>query len=121
MLYIITIYVLATALVYTWIREPRIFLFLYHKLIFPPRRGEPFVMDKNTYFNGSRLLEQNWETIRQELETVMTMVHQTPRFHHIDKANHKISFDNGPAWRTILLKAYGSVITTATFLLPVDC
>lgn len=98
--------VIFIALLLTWYKEPRIFLFFFHKIVFPPRKGKPLNIDKGRYFPESRVLEENWQIIKQELEKYTSLNQTIPRFHEVDKANHKISFDAGPAWRTIILKAY---------------
>jgi aspartyl/asparaginyl beta-hydroxylase (cupin superfamily) len=96
-----------TILVVAWYKEPRIYLFLFQKLAFRPRDNKAIYMDKDTYFPESRLLESDWVQIKSEFEAVLTeSINMLPRFHKLDKANYKISFDTGPAWKTIILKAY---------------
>ena len=89
-----------------WIREPRIFIFLWHKMAFSAREGQANFVDKKAIFSESSCLENNWRTIQNELEEVLREKYVLPRFHHLDKANHKISFDTGPAWKAITLKAF---------------
>ncbi len=94
-----------------WIIESRIFLWFFHKLFFSSEKGTALNIEKSTRFPESKLLEKNWITIYNELQDVLSENKNIPKFHEVDKANHKISFDEGPAWRMIVLKAYGSWFT----------
>jgi ornithine lipid ester-linked acyl 2-hydroxylase len=102
---IIAIFIFIVILV-IWFWEARIFIFLFHKLVFPYRKGMPVNIDKKTHFPESKLLEINWKVICNELKTVMLNDRVLPKVHEVDKANFKISFDNAPAWRTVIIKAY---------------
>jgi aspartyl/asparaginyl beta-hydroxylase (cupin superfamily) len=95
----------ASLLLLLWILESRVFLVLYHHLLFSFNKREPLVVNKNI-FPESKMLEDNWQIIHQEMMTVMNNNAQIPKFHEVDAANHKISFDQGPAWRTFMLKAF---------------
>lgn len=90
----------------TWYKEPRIFLLIFHRIAFPIRRGVAIGIDKQKNFDGSMILEENWRLIYKELKSVLVWSKPLPKFHEVDRANYKISFDNGPAWRTLVLKAY---------------
>jgi len=90
----------------TWIKEPRIFLFLFNVLFFSHRKGKALNIDKDTFFPDSVLLETNWQVIANELAHVVSSSGELPKLHDVDKVHDKISFDEGPAWRTIMLKAY---------------
>jgi aspartyl/asparaginyl beta-hydroxylase (cupin superfamily) len=103
----LTVAVLFIAVIFlVWKKESRVFLFFFHQLAFAYRRGAALYIDKRKHFPESRILENNWKKIKTELLNAIDSKLDAPRFHQVDKANHKISFDNGPAWRTIVLKAY---------------
>ncbi len=113
----------------TWYKEPRIFLFLFYKIVFRYRTGKPLHIDKQLNFPESSLLESNWKEIYAELEQFRNENKALPKFHQVDKSNYKISFDNGPAWRTIVLKAYDGYFAhnckqfpkTVALLKDIDC
>ena len=44
-----------------------------------------------------------------------------PKFHEVDRANYKISFDDGPAWRTLVLKAYDGWFKNNCKMFPQTC
>lgn len=90
-----------------WCIDSRIFLFLWYKAFFRAKQNPPFLhQEKETLFTISKLLENNWEVIQVELLNFLAVNNKIPRLHEMDAAQHKISFDKGPAWRTVLLKAY---------------
>lgn len=64
----------------------------------------PFFESKQ--FNWTSTLEQNWQTIRDELDVVLQYTDELPRFQDIspDQANN-ISKDN--LWKTFFLYGYG--------------
>lgn len=101
-----------------WFKEARIFLFILHKMVYPSRHGSPLNIDKHTEFPESLSLEKNWKVIRQELKNVMLTYSTLPEFHEVDKSNAKISFDNRPAWRTIVIKAYDGWFTDNCKMFP---
>lgn len=101
----VTALVLLTGIL-VWVKESRILLFFFHRIVFPYRRGPALHIDKKEHFPESRLLENNWQQIKAELDGAIRSGMLLPKFHQVDKANHRISFDEGPAWRTIVLKAY---------------
>lgn len=86
--------------------ESRMYLLLLHRLSFRPRYGPPFLSDLARHFPSHGLLETHWQSIRDELLRFLQQAQPLPRLHEIDPANHKISFAAGPAWNTIILKAY---------------
>jgi beta-hydroxylase len=106
MITVILLFLLLISFIYTWTKESRIFLFLFHKLAFPARKGAALYVDKKSNFPESAMLEENWKIIQEELLEVMRSNDAIPKFHEVDKANHKISFDEGPAWKAVVLKAY---------------
>jgi len=95
----------------TWFKEPRIFLFLLNTLFFSHRKGKALHIDKKTFFPESHHLERNWHVITEELKNVISASSNIPKLHNVDKVHFRVSFDNGPAWRTIILKAYDGWFT----------
>lgn len=88
--------------------ESRIFLYLWYKLVFFKTDNPPILHhSKKEAFPESALFEEHWEKIREELMK-HHLKHYIPRLHEIDDKQKGISFDHGPAWRTILLKAHGA-------------
>lgn len=106
------------ALAAAWYYEARIFLFLFQKLCFAARKGPALHLDKQRYFPGSALLEAHYPQIREELQQALRQTSSLPRFHEVDAANHKISFDTGPAWKTVVLKAFGGWFPQNSRLFP---
>ena len=113
--------VLLLLLLWIWIKESRIYLFLFHKLVFPARTGPPLHVNKSLHFPGSVTLENNWQLIADELNQIITRKTPLPKFHEVDKANHKISFDDGPAWKAVVLKAYDGWFTKNCTDFPQTC
>lgn len=111
MILLISITSVLIVFVIIWYVEPRIFLAIFHRIVFPIRKGKALHIDKALNFKGSELLETQWKLILQELKNVLVSSNPLPKFHNVDKANYKISFDNGPAWRTLILKAYSHWFT----------
>jgi beta-hydroxylase len=103
---------------FTWYKEPRIFLLIFHRITFSIRKGDALHIDKQLNFAGSILLEKNWPLIYEELKTVLVVSKPLPKFHEVDRSNYKISFDDGPAWRTLVLKAYDGWFTSNCKMFP---
>lgn len=104
MIGILIIGLFALLLISIWFWEPRAFIVLFQKVVFRKMKT-PFISEES-YFPERKVLEENWQLIYVELMQVVTNKSAIPRFHEVDRANFKISFDNGPAWRTIVLKAF---------------
>lgn len=96
--------VLIILFVTVWFLEPRAFIVLFQKLVFRQMKT-PFISDER-FFPEKKFLEKNWHLIYEELMQVIHSKNVIPKFHEVDKANFKISFADGPAWRTIVLKAF---------------
>jgi len=105
-LVILVLLLLIAALCFAiWLREARILVALFQKAFFPGRKGPAFYNNKHELFPQAALLEQHTNLIREEYLFVIGHA-RIPRMHHVDGANHRISFDEGPAWKTILLKGF---------------
>lgn len=105
----------------TWYKEPRIFLLIFHRMAFPIRKGNPLHIDKELNFPGSLRLEKNWLLLFMELKAVLDRSKPLPKFHEVDRANYKISFEDGPAWRTLVLKAYDGWFADNCKMFPQTC
>jgi aspartyl/asparaginyl beta-hydroxylase (cupin superfamily) len=104
----IVLCILALCALALWLIESRVFLYLWYKLVFFRTKNPPILhAGKKTDFPESELFENNWQLIREELMKYHMKQH-IPKFHELDSCQKTISFDNGPAWRTILLKAHGA-------------
>jgi aspartyl/asparaginyl beta-hydroxylase (cupin superfamily) len=100
--------IVIVAFIITWYKDSRVFLYFWYKAVFYKRTNPPYLNTlKNELFPESFMLEQNWMQIKAELKNYINGNAAIPKFHEMDPAQHKISFDKGPAWRTLLLKAYG--------------
>lgn len=94
-----------------WTIDSRVFLYFWYKLLFRKSNKQPILNSvKYELFPGAFILEQNWRLIQKELFEYIKSNQNIPRFHEMDPAQKKISFDKGPGWRTLLLKAYGEWI-----------
>ena len=119
MIYILYGLLPAAVLTAVWYKESRLYLALFNRLLFRPRHGTALYADKAVYFPGSALLEAHWRQILQELRQLLEAGNTVPKFHEVDGANHKISFPKGPAWRTLVLKAYNGWFTANCEKCPV--
>lgn len=66
--------------------------------------GNDFFFDAN-YFDWSSKLEDNWQTIRKELDVVLESTEQLPGFHDISPDQYRLSNDG--LWKTFFLYGYG--------------
>lgn len=109
---------LLLVLIVLWVLESRIFAYALERIVWPPRKGKPIHLDKEDLFPEGKILEENWEVILEELVHVLQDHQIIPRFHEVDQTSNKISFDDGPAWRTIMLKAYDTWYPQNSKLFP---
>jgi beta-hydroxylase len=106
--YSIIIIALSALLIILWLWESRIFLILWYRLVFLRTKNPPFIQHySDTIFPQSRVLEYYWTSIRDEFIAQQKQL-SIPKFHEIDQRQSKISMSDGPAWRTVLLKAHGA-------------
>lgn len=57
------------------------------------------------YFDWANELEDNWQTIRNELDIILKSTDKLPSFHEISQDQYKLSQDN--QWKTYFLYGYG--------------
>ena len=72
-------------LIFTWYKEPRIFLIIFQRIAFPIRKGRALHIDKQLNFAGSKILENNYSLIYEELKTALAVSKPLPKFHEVDK------------------------------------
>lgn len=63
-------------------------------------------LDLDTYFPEYKVLEENWETIRDEIMQVLDE-NSVPQFHEIDSGQEFISNNDNKAWNVFVVKCYG--------------
>jgi aspartyl/asparaginyl beta-hydroxylase (cupin superfamily) len=80
-------------------------------------KNKPFV-DCNTHFPKHQLLQENWETIRDELLLILQNEEGIPKFHEIDKIQKYISARDDVPWRTFMFKAYDNWMASNCALAP---
>ena len=66
--------------------------------------------DLKKYFPDYKLLEDNYDTIRAEVEEVLKNAESVPRFHEVDNIQRFISAKDEIPWRTFVLKGYGKYL-----------
>jgi len=66
----------------------------------------PAYLDLETHFPEYKILEDNWEMIRDE---IMQVIDESaiPEFHEIDGGQEFISNNDGKAWNVFVVKCYG--------------
>jgi len=66
----------------------------------------PAYLDLNKYFPDYKILEENWEEIKQEVENVIRSKKSLPKFHEVDDGQSYISDNDGISWSLINLLIY---------------
>ncbi len=66
--------------------------------------GDRFFFDPH-YFSWTSTLENNWQTIRKELDLVLESTEKLPNFHDISQDQYRLSNDG--LWKTFFLYGYG--------------
>ncbi len=113
--------IVAFLLIFIWYKESRILLIIFQRIVFPIRKGKALHINKKLNFAGSKILENNCSLIYEELKEVLAVSKPLPKFHEVDKMQFKISFDEGPAWRTLVLRAYDGWFTNNCKMFPQTC
>jgi len=76
------------------------------KLYDSDTRKTPAFLDLDTYFPEYKILEENWETMRDEILQVLEES-TVPQFHEIDSGQEFISNNDNKAWNVFVVKCYG--------------
>jgi beta-hydroxylase len=66
----------------------------------------PPYLDVEEHFPQHKILLENWQTIREELEEVLKNEANVPKFHEVDSIQKFISARDNVPWRTFIIKAY---------------
>ncbi len=85
--------------------EPFIYAYLFSKLVEIFVKNPPF-LPVERHFPQAKLLRENWNTIKEELDSVLADVESIPKFHEVDKLQRFISAKDDKAWRTFILKGF---------------
>lgn len=78
--------------------------------------GDPVVFDPSL-FGWTKALEENWESIRDEAQTLLEMRDALQGFHEISPYQSRIS--KGDAWKTVWLYGFGYRSDVVSELCPV--
>lgn len=93
-------------LVFTlYLIEPSLVAIPFSFLLKVSLKNPPFV-NVESNFPRAKLLEENWEVIREELHEVLKNEKNIPKFHEIDKIQRFISAQDEVPWRVFMFKAY---------------
>ena len=64
----------------------------------------PAYLDLNTFFPEHKILEENWEEIKGEIDGIIASDRVVPKFHEIDKGQGYISDNDGISWNLFNIK-----------------
>lgn len=64
-------------------------------------------LELDKYFPDYKILEENWEEIKKEIQSVIDSNSTLPRFHDIDDGQEYISDNDGLSWKLLNLLLYG--------------
>ena len=67
----------------------------------------PAYLNLEEYFPEYRVLEENWEEIKREIEGVVNSGKKLPKFHEVDDGQEYISDNDGLSWSLLNLLLYG--------------
>lgn len=84
------------------------------------QKGEerPAFYDVDADFPALRKIDENYDTIREELLAVMPRTNVIPRYHEIDPYQEEVSAGTDEAWRILYLYLVGSPIQPNQALCP---
>lgn len=102
----IVLLVVAMLLLLAWLIQPAVLTLPYTIFLKLFVKNPPY-LDLEEYFPQHRLLQENWEAIRDELLEVLKNEQNVPKFHEIDSIQRFISARDNVPWRTFIIKAYG--------------
>lgn len=109
---------LAILVVFVAIIEPAS-LAIFYSLLQTIFVKNPPIVDTNKHLPKADMLKSNWQVIREELEVVLSQhLNNIPKFHELDDIQKPISDNDGIAWRTFVIKAYGSWAEEQVKLVP---
>ena len=85
--------------VFRWFRD-------LNRRLYESQIKTPAYLDLDTFFPGHRVLESNWETIKDEITSVIDAGVSIPKFHEIHDGQSYISNNDGVPWKLLNLKLY---------------
>ena len=102
----IVLLVIAVLLILAYFIMPGIIILVYSQLLKLFVKNPPYLdLEKN--FPESKLIRENWEVIKDELQNVLKFKESVPKFHEVDNIQRFISATDNIPWRTFMLKGYG--------------
>ncbi len=113
----IVLLVLIGLMVLAYIFQPALLTFPYTQFISLFVKNPPFV-SLEEHFPNYKLLEDNWKTIRAELEEVLKNEQNVPKFHEVDGIQRFISARDEIPWRTFIIKGYGKFVEANAAKVP---
>lgn len=106
---LILIGVFILLLIWAYFFKPELLTLPYSKFISLFVNNPPLV-EKEKYFPESKVLEENWQVIRSELDGVLKGISHIPKFHEVDNIQRFISAKDEIPWRVFGLKAFNNWI-----------
>lgn len=106
-----------TILIVAYFVKPELLTLPYSKFISLFVKNPPFV-DKEKYFPESKILEDNWTTIRNELIEVLKKPDNIPKFHEVDSIQIFNSAKDDIPWKTYGIKAFNTWIEPNASMVP---
>ena len=87
----------------------RLFTFFrdYNLSLYNCKIKTPAYLSLEEYFPEFRVLEENWEVIKEEIEGVVNSGKKLPKFHELDDGQEHISDNDGLSWSLLNLLLYG--------------
>lgn len=92
-------------LVLVYFVEPFLIALLFSLVLSLFVRNKPY-LDIEEEFPESKILKENWKTIREELGTVLKNIDNIPKFHEVDKMQSVISDKDKKVWKTFVIKGF---------------
>lgn len=70
------------------------------------RISNPAYLDLEKNFKEYKILEDNWKVIKDEIELIINLPKDLPKFHEIDDGQEYISDNDGVSWSLFNVKLY---------------
>ncbi len=116
---ILTLLVVGLLIVITAIIEPAS-LAIFYSLLQAIFVKNPPMVEVDRFLPQAKLLRDNWEDIRKELDMILSRYKENiPRFHEIDGMQKPISANDGIPWRTYVIKVYGNLVEEQAKEVPI--
>jgi aspartyl/asparaginyl beta-hydroxylase (cupin superfamily) len=102
---LIVFIVIAALAIAIYFIEPFIYALLFSWVLGLFVKNPPYVSVEEEFPEG-KLLKDNWNVIRDELDIVLKHVENIPKFHEVDNLQRFISDKDDKAWRTFIIKGF---------------